>query len=521
MNTFAGVIGLLTLCIGFDACTNSVSANSCSMGSVAQALASLPATGGTADFSSCGSMSLEGPITIGSPTSPVTLILGTGKITLTNATGDGFVLNGSGSRLLGQGANSTVISPSSGFSGDVVHVEPAAGQTLMNGIELGEFTIDQTNAPAVTGINLLSVRDPTSLHNLSLTSMTGTAIQITTSPLNGGRLPQGINLRDIYITAYGNLTADTVVVTGAQIYIGPNVKIISFGPRGPFRGLVIKPSPSHKGDGRYNTFFSGAVAGYDTCLSIEAPDTESSTGAIGNIIGPGNTFELCSLAYEMTGVDSFHRAINNWAFGNAFVSTAPKIAKLDFANDNFVEETVNGNPGTITLTANSTNNTVFARLATANTISDFGYRNLIYSLLSTTGFSINGDLHVGGTLYKSAGSFRIDHPLDPKNKYLQHSFVESPDMMNIYNGVVAMDHSGTAEVRLPDYFEALNRDFRYQLTPIGGYAPLYIEEEIKANRFKIGGGKPGLRVSWQVTGVRHDSYANEHRIAVEEIKTNH
>lgn len=466
-------------------------------------------------------MSLDGPIIVGSPTAPVTLILGSGTITLTNTAGDGFILNGSGSRLLGQGPNNTIIKPASGFSGDVVHVEPAAGQTLMNGIELGEFMIDQGNAPTVTGINLLSVRDPTSLHNLSLTSMTGTAIQITTSPQSGGRLPQGINLRDIYVTAYESLTADTVVVTGAQIYIGPNVKIISFGPSGPYHGLVIKPSPSHKGDGRYNTFFSGAVAGYDTCLSIQAPDTEASTGAIGNVIGPGNTFELCSLAYEMTGIDTNHRAVNNWAFGNAFVSTAPKIARLDFANDNFIEETANGNPGTITLTGNSTNNTVFVRLAAANTISDLGYRNLIYSLLSTTGFSVNGDFHVGGTLYKSAGSFRIDHPLDPKNKYLQHSFVESPDMMDIYNGVAILDGAGQAEVRLPNYFEALNRDFRYQLTPIGSFAPLYVKTEITDNRFRIAGGKPGLRVSWQVTGIRHDAYANEHRIAVEEDKPSH
>jgi hypothetical protein len=517
MKTFAGVIVLVALCLGFEACTNSVSANTCSMGGVTQALSSLPA-GGTADFSSCGSMSLNGPITIGSPTAPVTLILGTGTITLTNTAGDGFVLNGSGSRLLGQGANSTVINTAAGFSGDIIHAEPTGGQPEVNGIEIAGFTIDQTNAPAVTSINLLSVRDPSTLHNLSLTSMTGTAIQITTSPQSGTRLPQGIGLRDIYITAYGNLTADTVVVTGAQIYMGPNVKIISFGPHGPFHGLVIKPSPSNLGDGRYNTFFSGAVAGYDTCVSIEAPDTVSSTGAVGNTIGPGNTFENCSLAYQITGVDSAHIAIHNWAFGNAFVSTTPKIAKLDFANDNFIEETVNGNVGTITLTANSINNTIFARLANPNTISDAGSANLIYSLLSTTGFSMNGDLHVNGTLFKTAGSFRIDHPLDPKNKYLQHSFVESPDMMNIYNGVLTMGNSGTAEVRLPDYFEALNRDFRYQLTPIGGYAPLYIEEEIKDNRFKIGGGKPGLRVSWQVTGIRHDAYANEHRIAVETDK---
>src|SRR6185369_13917593 len=76
----------------------------------------------------------------------------------------------------------------------------------------------------------------------------------------------------------------------------------------------------------------------------------------------------------------------------------------------------------------------------------------------------SGDVNVQGTLSKSGGSFKIDHPLDPAHKYLSHSFVESPDMMNIYNGIATLDASGTATVTLPDWLDALNRDFRYQLT---------------------------------------------------------
>jgi hypothetical protein len=44
----------------------------------------------------------------------------------------------------------------------------------------------------------------------------------------------------------------------------------------------------------------------------------------------------------------------------------------------------------------------------------------------------DGDVDVDGNLSKAGGSFKIDHPLDPANKYLYHSFVESPDMMNVY-----------------------------------------------------------------------------------------
>ena len=133
-----------------------------------------------------------------------------------------------------------------------------------------------------------------------------------------------------------------------------------------------------------------------------------------------------------------------------------------------------------------------------------------------------GNLSVTGAVSKGSGSFKIDHPLDPANKYLSHSFVESPDMMNVYNGNVLLDAKGEAWISLPDYFEALNQDFRYQLTPIGapGQHILYIDQEIANNRFKIAGGKPGGKVSWQVTGVRHDAYANAHRIPVEEDKGN-
>jgi hypothetical protein len=132
--------------------------------------------------------------------------------------------------------------------------------------------------------------------------------------------------------------------------------------------------------------------------------------------------------------------------------------------------------------------------------------------------AVEGNLIVQGTLFKSAGSFRIDHPLDPANKFLSHSFVESPDMMNIYNGVATLDAHGQAVVRLPDYFEALNRDFRYQLTCIGGFAPVYVAQEITQNQFRIDGGTPGLKVSWQITGNRKDAYAQAHPIVVEEPK---
>jgi hypothetical protein len=115
-------------------------------------------------------------------------------------------------------------------------------------------------------------------------------------------------------------------------------------------------------------------------------------------------------------------------------------------------------------------------------------------------------------------SFRIDHPLDPERKDLYHASVEGPERTTFYNGNVVLDAQGHAVVGLPAWFQALNRDFRYQLTCIGGFAPVYIADEIAGNRFRIAGGSPGLKVSWQVTGVRQDAYAVAHPFVVEQDK---
>ena len=131
---------------------------------------------------------------------------------------------------------------------------------------------------------------------------------------------------------------------------------------------------------------------------------------------------------------------------------------------------------------------------------------------------MRGNAAVTGTLTKGGGAFRIDHPLDPENKVLQHSFVESPDMMNIYNGNVVTDALGEAVVELPAYFEALNRDFRYQLTVIGEFAQAIVASEVADNRFVIRTDKVNVKVSWQVTGIRRDAWAEVNRIVVEQDK---
>ena len=121
--------------------------------------------------------------------------------------------------------------------------------------------------------------------------------------------------------------------------------------------------------------------------------------------------------------------------------------------------------------------------------------------------TVAGDLFVTGVITGASKSFKIDHPLDPENKFLYHVSIESDELLNIYTGNITLDESGEAVVELPEWFEALNKDFRYNLTCIGGFAQVYIATEVEGNQFKIGGGKKGLKVSWQVSGVRKDKHA--------------
>jgi hypothetical protein len=166
---------------------------------------------------------------------------------------------------------------------------------------------------------------------------------------------------------------------------------------------------------------------------------------------------------------------------------------------------------------NSYNVGAFSLVHGSSTGHNYGY------YASVSGGSSNYGLYTNAQIYATSGTFGtkpfvIDHPLDPENKVLRHSSIESPDMMNIYNGNITTDNDGYATVVLPHYFEALNEDFKYQLTVIGSFAQAIIKEEVKGNKFVIQTNIPGVKVSWQVSGIRHDAVAKKYPVIVEEDK---
>jgi len=214
---------------------------------------------------------------------------------------------------------------------------------------------------------------------------------------------------------------------------------------------------------------------------------------------------------------------------NMGIGLPTPVAKLDvLGNGNFVASAV----GVTALSAQATDatnsNVAISGLADgaggAGVVGEAENGGLAVGVwgLSSSGFAgqFSGNVNVSGTLSQGSSNVRIDDPVDPAGKYLYHASVESSEMMNIYTGNVVLDGSGAGVVQLPTWFEALNADFRYQLTAVGGPGPgLYVAQEIQSNSFRIAGGTPGLKVSWQVTGVRQDAFARANPLVVEVEKS--
>jgi hypothetical protein len=275
---------------------------------------------------------------------------------------------------------------------------------------------------------------------------------------------------------------------------------------------IVGESPTTNGRGVYG--LSTATSGTNYGVYGET-NSRNGVGVFGRVnattgVNFGGHFEHNST--DGAAVLGIANATSGYTFGGRFENSSPDgVAVWGFAT-----ATSGTNTG-IRGRTSSPDGTAIEGRATATTGVNIGVYG---STSSTSGYAgyFSGRVHVNGTLSKSAGSFKIDHPLDPENKYLVHSFVESPDMMNIYNGNVTTDARGYAVVTLPEWFEVLNTDFRYQLTVIGQFAQAIVAQEIRNNQFVIRTDKPNVKVSWQVTGVRKDPYAQQHRIPVEEWK---
>lgn len=257
---------------------------------------------------------------------------------------------------------------------------------------------------------------------------------------------------------------------------------------------------------------SAATSGYGIGVTGEGGQTgllgKASTTGSSTVYGGRTTASGYGTVYGLNGAAN-NGATNYGVYGSTFAGTdAYGVYGNAFAASG------NGYGVFGEAFSNTTNYGVFASGSGGTT--NYG----IYAQGSTYAGYFNGAIYATSA---SSGikAFQIDDPRDPANRFLFHSSVESNDMMNIYNGNITTDASGYVTVTLPDYFEVLNKDFRYQLTVVGGtgFAQAKIEKEITGNTFVIRTSEPNVKVSWQVTGIRKDPVANANRVQVEVDKT--
>lgn len=300
--------------------------------------------------------------------------------------------------------------------------------------------------------------------------------------------------------------------------------------RGGYEGVVgeVTPTGSLYYHGVLGTAFGGTGSNYG------AFGYSDMVGTLGNASGPGTNLTSYyggsflesigvqgfgqvngatnSISYGMAGEASSGGSKNNvGVFGyatGAMGTNSRNWGVLGVSEDPTSASGVLGisDPGTTGSDGHAIEGDV---LSGTNQIAVFGYT------ASSTASDYAG--YFIGNLYATTASsgikaFKIDYPLDPENKYLIHSSIESNEMMNVYSGNIKTDAQGIAVVQLPEYFESLNKDFRYQFTCINQFAQAIVAEKVYNNQFTIRTDKPNVEVSWMVTGVRQDPLANKYRI---------
>ena len=304
-----------------------------------------------------------------------------------------------------------------------------------------------------------------------------------------------------------------------------------------------------------------AITGYNPFLTLRDANAGNARGVIQGVSGGLNLFANSYLAG--TNLAAFMRLDNN---GNVGIGVIPPTGeKLDVnggsgsgasigihgsSNDNYgvygssntsfgVFGESGSSPGVRARTYNPSSYALFADYSSSST-NFCGLSSGNYAIYANGPSYLNGSLiagyfvigqggtynYVSGSLhvsndFEASGSknFRIDHPLDPANKSLVHSCIESNERLLIYSGTTITDAGGNATVHLPPYFEALNINYRYQLTVVGQeFAQARVSEKISNNQFSIKTDKPNIEICWEVTGDRNDAYSKTYPLVVEEAK---
>ena len=254
----------------------------------------------------------------------------------------------------------------------------------------------------------------------------------------------------------------------------------------------------HSGLGRAGNFQTSNAANTDITLFASSAGNQRTGEFQSTLAGAGLTTQVLFAADVNTTINAAHSTVWGQTNGN---SAGVFLAAL-------------ANNATLALTGQATG------AGAANSIGVFGLTNgtgataigvlgqepVVNQNNIAAGWAVFGNGDVGASGLKP---FCIDHPLDPANKFLKHFSIESNEVLNMYRGNVVLDGNGEATVTMPDYFDAININFSYNLTAIGSKADLFIKSEIADRKFEIAGGNPGQKVSWTVYADRNDAYVQQ------------
>lgn len=319
--------------------------------------------------------------------------------------------------------------------------------------------------------------------------------------------------RGIDVTAEGDAGIKTAINARAQGLAGDKtaVSVVSTGAEGMKTGV----SSSVSGDDGFKYGYRAHVSGL----------REQKVGGEFMVFGDGgNKFGVSAYAigkednkYGVSGSAEGDYGFKYGLHGYASGAEGPKYGLHGTATGNLdnkygVYAIGTGTGGAkygVYGSASGDGGTNYGVYATASGVGATNYAGYFY-----------GNVHVNGILSKTAGTFLIDHPVDPENRVLRHNFVESPEYLCLYRGRVALGKDGTATVPMPEYFKALTDEAEatVQLTPIGAKPFLASYQWNKANDALVIHGDPGAEVSWLVMADRDDPAIRLLRQPVEEDK---
>jgi hypothetical protein len=378
----------------------------------------------------------------------------------------------------------------------------APGQTLPhvagNETVSGNVSASQVISTVAQGTAPLKVISTTQVANLNASYLGGIAAtgfaKIGANTLTGNQVINGTGPADNYGLTVNQPTQTGIAIQAPVSGVGAGLDFYTTGSAGKRWEVLATGNSSAQGTGKFN------IRDINTVIDVFTIDTKDNV-FVRNLTatGPSGSGTDGTLGVTATGGNGDQNVLS--VGGDGLVAQGGAAGGCNFSGCGI------GGTGVIATGGQGL----------SNGIAGDGIVVWPGGAEAWAGY-FGGDVDITGTLYAGAKNFKIDHPLDPARKYLVHASIESSEMMNLYSGNVTTDAQGESTVQLPSWFVALNRDFRYQLTVIGQFAQAIIARKIENHQFTIRTNAPNVEVSWQVTGLRQDAYAQAHPLVVEEEK---